>query len=133
MRLHRYRSSEGVEILVGRDDASNDELTFSVGRSNDVWLHVAGSPGSHVVLACAGRKGAAPDRQSLREAAALAAWHSKMRRGGRVAVHWCRVRDVRKPRGARPGSVVLRNEQKIQVRPCAHEELADPSGAPPES
>ncbi len=122
MRLKRFLSSSGLEILVGNDDASNDELTFRVGRANDIWLHVAGTPGSHVVLRRPD-SGDDPDRASLKEAAALAAWFSKMRNGGKVSVNWCLCKDVKKPRGAKAGSVTIRNEAKVQVRPALRDEL----------
>jgi len=127
MAYHVFTSSNGTEILVGRDDAGNDELTFSIGRADDVWLHVSGVPGSHVLLRCGDARGF-PDRTCLKEAAALAAWYSKMRKGGKVSVNWCRVRDVRKPRGAKAGSVTIRNEQKLAVRPGF-----PPGVEPPES
>jgi predicted ribosome quality control (RQC) complex YloA/Tae2 family protein len=121
MKIKRYRSSAGIEILVGQDDASNDAVTFDVGHPNDVWLHVAGTPGSHVILRC-GEAATEPDRESIREAAGLAAWFSRMRKGGRVTVHHCRVRDVRKPRGAGRGKVTIRNFGKIAARPALLDE-----------
>lgn len=122
MRMRRFLSSAGLSILVGQDDASNDELTFRVGQANDIWLHVSGQPGSHVVLCCAD-SGGKPAKSCIKEAASLAAWFSKMRDGGKVAVNWCHVKDVRKPRGARAGSVTIRNEQKVTVRPALLEEI----------
>lgn len=121
-KLKRFLSSSGLEILVGQDDASNDELSTRIGHPADIWLHVSGSPGSHVVLRC-GESGEKPDKASIKEAASVAAWYSKMRNGGKVAVNWCRVRDVRKPRGAKPGSVTIRNESKVTVRPTLLDEI----------
>ncbi|MFQ5641899.1 MAG: hypothetical protein ACE5IR_28315 [bacterium] len=50
MKIKKIHSGNGLEILVGRDDRSNDALTFSVGRAQDVWLHASGASGSHVIL-----------------------------------------------------------------------------------
>jgi len=120
MRVKRFTSSHGLEILVGQDDTSNDELTFRVARPNDFWLHVKGASGSHVILRSADGP---PDRDSLREAAELAAWFSKLRHAGKVAVNICRARDVSKPRGVPPGQVRIRRADKRLVRPRPPEQL----------
>ena len=117
MKLKRFFTPAGLEALVGQDDESNDRLTFGLARPNDYWFHVHGFPGSHVVLRVSEERTEA-DRESLRQAAALAAWFSRMRQGGLVAVSCCRVRDVRKPPGAKPGTVTIRNEKKLTVRPA---------------
>jgi predicted ribosome quality control (RQC) complex YloA/Tae2 family protein len=116
MRIREFTSSSGLKILVGQDDASNDELTFKIGKSNDLWFHVSGSPGSHVLLKSSETSGT-PDKESIREAAELAAWFSKMRQGGKIAVKYCFVQNVKKPRGAKPGSVHIYKDKTILVRP----------------
>ncbi|MCH7680585.1 DUF814 domain-containing protein [candidate division KSB1 bacterium] len=121
-KIKKFLSSTGLEILVGQDDASNDYLTFRVAHANDVWFHVNGTPGSHVILRCGDTK-VQPDKESLREAAALAAWFSKMRTGGKVAVSYCFVKQVGKPRGMRPGKVTIKNAKKLLVRPELLEEI----------
>jgi len=73
VKIKKFLSSAGLEILVGQDDESNDYLTFRVGHANDVWFHVSGTPGSHVILRCGDTK-VEPDKESLQEAAALASW-----------------------------------------------------------
>ena len=112
----------GLEILVGQDDESNDYLTFRVAHTNDIWFHVSGTPGSHVILRCGEAKGQ-PDKESLREAAALAAWFSKMRMGGKVAVSYCFVKNVGKSRGMKPGKVTIKSAKKLVVRPTLLEEV----------
>ncbi len=117
-KIKKFQSSNGCEILVGQDDLSNDHLTFKVGKPNDIWMHVSGVPGSHVVLKCEN-----VDRLCLDDAAGLAAWYSKMRGGGKVAVNYCFVKNVNKPRGAKPGSVRISREKKIKARPKLLEEI----------
>ena len=82
--------------------------------ANDLWFHTAGVPGSHVVLRCAETGG---DKASIKEAAALAVYFSKMKKGGKTAVHYCLASNVSKPRGAKPGTVNIRREKKILVKP----------------
>ncbi|MFQ5676475.1 MAG: NFACT RNA binding domain-containing protein [bacterium] len=115
-KIKKFLSSAGLEILVGQDDESNDYLTFRVAHANDFWFHVSGTPGSHVILRC-GEINVDPDRASLEEAAALAAWFSKMRKAGRVAVSYCQAKQVGKPRGAQPGKVSIKRAKNLMVRP----------------
>jgi predicted ribosome quality control (RQC) complex YloA/Tae2 family protein len=118
-RPFRSESILGFEVLVGRGDRDNDELTFRVGEPRDFWLHVAGQPGSHVVVRNPDGLEQLP-RPVLEEAARLAAWHSKSREArGKVEVHVCRVSDVSKPRGYPPGQVQLRRWDAIRVYPRA--------------
>ena len=99
----RYRSSNGLEILVGRSNLQNDALTTKTARKGDLWLHVQKIHGSHVILRC---DGVEPDDASLHEAASLAVLHSQAAEGGKVPVDYTRVKYVKKPAGALPGMVV---------------------------
>jgi hypothetical protein len=109
---------DGFEVLIGKGDADNDALTFKVAAPLDVWMHVAGVPGSHVVIRNPDKLSELP-REVLERAAQLAAYHSKARDGGKVEVHMCRVADVSKPRGFAPGKVLLRQFKGIRVYPKA--------------
>jgi predicted ribosome quality control (RQC) complex YloA/Tae2 family protein len=115
-RPYRTLVVGGFEILVGRGDEDNDLLTFEVAAPDDLWLHVAGgSPGSHVVIR---NPGAVEIPRSVVEAAAsAAAWYSKSRAAARVEVHFCRVADVSKPRGAPSGLVQLARWKSVRVAP----------------
>jgi len=115
-RVVSYLLAEGWTALVGRTDADNDALSLKVARPDDWWFHVRGMPGSHVVLQ--GPPGAEAGRDLLKQAAAIAAWHSKAREGGLVAVSGTRARYVTKPRGAKPGTVQIRKEELFKVRPA---------------
>jgi predicted ribosome quality control (RQC) complex YloA/Tae2 family protein len=126
-RLHEYELPGGWRILAGRSEADNDRLSLRLAGPEDWWFHVRGSSGSHVVLQ--GPAGARPDREKLKTAAAVAAWHSKARGGGQVAVSCTQARFVSKPRGARPGTVQIRRETVLRVRPG----LPPPPGAGPGS
>jgi predicted ribosome quality control (RQC) complex YloA/Tae2 family protein len=110
-----YALPGGWRVLVGRTEADNDRLSLHVARPDDWWFHVRGIPGSHVVLQ--GPPGEEADRSILKRAAAIAAWHSKARQGGLVAVSATRARYVTKPRGAPPGTVQIRKEEVLKVRP----------------
>ena len=114
-RGYRLYEIDGFEILVGKGDADNDRLTFSLAAPRDLWLHVAGPAGSHVVVRDPDELDELP-RPVVELAAQLAAWYSKARGSrGKVEVHICRVADVRKPRGFAPGQVLLKRWDAVKV------------------
>jgi hypothetical protein len=110
----RYRTSDGLEVWVGRSAAGNDHLTTRLARGNDLFLHVEASPGSHVVLRMAGRKEA--PQESLLEAAELAVHFSKQRNAARATLHVAPIKDVRKPRGSKPGLVQVLRGRSLALR-----------------
>jgi predicted ribosome quality control (RQC) complex YloA/Tae2 family protein len=102
-------------VLAGASDEDNERVSLSLASQRDYWFHVAGVPGSHVILRA--RDGEEPGRDTLRQAAAVAAYHSKARNAGVVPVHCARARDVRKPRGANVGTVQVARGSTLKVRP----------------
>ena len=111
--LH-FRSSEGFEILVGRNNRQNDQLTLKTAKAADIWLHTQGIAGSHVIIRTEGKQ---PGEQTLFEAAQLAAFHSKGRSGSGVPVDYVAVKFVKKPAGAKPGMVIFTNNRTLYVTP----------------
>jgi hypothetical protein len=107
---------DGFEVLIGKGDAENDQLTFKVADNLDFWLHVASQPGSHVVIRNPDKLSELP-RHVLERAAELAAYHSKARDGGKVEVHLARIADISKPRGFAPGKVILKKWIGLRVYP----------------
>lgn len=107
---------DGFEVLIGKGDAENDQLTFKVADNLDFWLHVANVPGSHVVIRNPDKLSELP-RHVLERAAELAAYHSKARDGGKVEVHLARIADISKPRGFAPGKVILKKWIGLRVYP----------------
>ena len=109
-----FRSTAGLRISVGRNNLQNDRLTTKQAGKWDYWFHTQKIHGAHVILWTEGRQ---PDDQSLREAAALAAWFSQGREGKKVPVDYTPVKYVKKPAGARPGMVVYTTYQTAYVDP----------------
>jgi predicted ribosome quality control (RQC) complex YloA/Tae2 family protein len=110
----KFTAPSGAEILVGRDNTQNDELTFKTSFKTDVWLHVKNRHGSHVILRA---RGAVPDEDDIVLAAQLAAYYSEAREDGRVAVDYCLVKYVKKPPGAKPGMVIYSEYKTVAVTP----------------
>ncbi len=107
-------------MSAGRSDADNDRLSLKVARSYDTWFHARAVPGSHVILQ--GPDGEKADRDLIKRAAAVAAYHSKARAGGVVPVSYTSASNVSKPRGAKPGTVEIRKEEVVKVRPALPED-----------
>lgn len=122
-RLWTYTLPGGWTVLAGRTDADNDRLSLRLAGPDDWWFHVRGMPGSHVVLVAP--PGNQPDRETLEAAAAIAAWHSKARGGGVTPVACTQARFVTKPRGAKPGTVQIRKETVLKVRPALPEDTGE--------
>lgn len=110
----KFRSSEGFDILVGRNNRQNDQLTLKTAKATDIWLHTQGIAGSHVIIKTEGRE--VPE-QTLFEAAQLAAYHSKGRESSQVPVDYVAVKFVKKPAGAKPGMVIFTNNRTLFVAP----------------
>ena len=115
-RPMRFRSSDGFEILVGRNNRQNDQLSLKTARRDDLWLHIQKFHGTHVIVCCAGAP--VPDG-TITEAAMLAAWYSQAREGQNVPVDVTQVRNLRKPNGAKPGMVVYDRYRTVIVTPDA--------------
>jgi predicted ribosome quality control (RQC) complex YloA/Tae2 family protein len=123
VRAWEYELPGGYTVLAGKTDADNDRLSLKIARPNDWWFHVHGLPGSHVVLQVDDRP--QPSKDLLEQAAAIAAWHSKARNGGLTLVSYTQAKNVRKPRGAKPGTVTIQKEGTLKVRPGLPSGAAD--------
>lgn len=114
LKYLRYESSEGFEILVGKNNYQNDYLTLKLASNKDLWLHTKIIPGSHVIVRT---NGADVPEQTLYEAALLAAYHSKGRHSGQVPVDYTLVKNVSKPSGSKPGMVIYQTNKTLYVTP----------------
>ena len=117
IKIYTYKLPNDWTVMVGKTDHDNDCLSIKLAHPQDWWFHVLGMPGSHVLLK---RKenDEEPGTEILKAAAAIAAYHSKARNGGTVPVSCTRARYVSKPRGAKPGTVTIRKEKVIKVKPA---------------
>ena len=112
----RYRTSEGWEVWIGKNNQGNDHLTHRLARPEDIWMHVHGAPGSHVVL----RRGKGPNEPSkttLAEVAGWAAFYSQARNAGTVPVTVTEKKYVRKPRKAAAGLAEVMRSKTVFARP----------------
>ena len=120
----KFRSSDGYDIRVGRNNAQNDRLTCKESKKTDVWLHAKDITGCHVIISCPDKGEAAkftpdelpPDR-TIEEAAIIAAYYSKAKTSSRADIDYTFVKFVKKPVGSKPGMVIFTHNYTITVKP----------------
>jgi predicted ribosome quality control (RQC) complex YloA/Tae2 family protein len=118
----RFKTTDGYEVLVGRNDRDNDALTFRASKPQDIWMHAADYPGSHVVIRNPNRE--IVPHKAIVEAAELAAFYSQAKREGKAAVHYTQRKFVTKPPRAKPGLVRLSSFKTVLVEPrCILEKI----------
>jgi predicted ribosome quality control (RQC) complex YloA/Tae2 family protein len=115
-------SIDSLVVYIGKDAKTNDFLSLKKAHANDLWFHVQGSAGSHVVLVCHHLK-QDPNKETIKKVAALCAFYSKQKTGGNVPVIYTKAKYVRKPRGAAAGAVTVSQEKSVFVNPTPIEEL----------
>jgi predicted ribosome quality control (RQC) complex YloA/Tae2 family protein len=111
--FRRFTSTDGLPIFVGRNARENDELTFGLAKSEDLWLHARGAPGSHVVVRL--EKATDPPPETLRDAATLALLYSDLKKSGKGEVIYTRRKWVKKAKGQAPGAVTITQDKSLQV------------------
>lgn len=114
-RPWHYRTQDGYDIYVGKNNLQNDELTFKSANASDWWFHSKKAPGSHVI---ARRK----DGQDLPDhvfelAASAAAYYSSARNADKVEIDYVQRREVKKPNGSKPGFVIYYTNYSMTARP----------------
>ena len=117
-RPFHYRSSDGFDIYVGKNNFQNDEPSFKFATGNDWWFHAKGQPGSHVIVKSNGEE--LPDR-TFEEAARLAAFYSKGRQAPKVEIDYTQKKNLKKPNGAKPGFVIYHTNYSMIAEPKIHE------------
>lgn len=118
----RFVSSDGLHIVCGVSDRSNDALLRVFGSSRHLWLHARDFSGSHVIVLSGGQD---VPRRTLEEAALIAAWHSKGRKDADVEVSYLSLKHLRRVKGGKPGHVLKTQEKVISVRPARFETVKD--------
>lgn len=112
--FRRFTSADGLSIYVGRNAKENEELTLKFARSDDLWLHARGVPGSHVVVRL--EKGSNPPPETLKDAATLALLYSDLKKSGKGDVIYTRRKYVKKAKGRPPGTVTVTQEKTIYLQ-----------------
>ncbi len=109
-----YRSSDGYDIYVGKNNYQNEEITFKLATGNDWWFHAKGIPGSHVVVKSNNEE--LPDRV-FEEAGRLAGYYSKGRNSDKLEIDYLQKKNVKKPKKSAPGFVVYYTNYSLTIHP----------------
>ncbi|MBD2089679.1 NFACT family protein [Microcoleus sp. FACHB-1515] len=112
--FRHYKTPSGFEVWVGRNNGQNDRLT-RIASDYDLWFHTQEIPGSHVLLRLSA--GDAPDETDLQYVANVAAYFSRARQSDRAPVVYTEPRNVYKPKGAKPGMVIYKQERILWGEP----------------
>ncbi len=118
--FHRYLTPSGFEVLIGRNNRQNDQLTFRVAGDYDIWFHAQEIPGSHVLLRL--EPGAVAEEADLQFVANLAAYYSRARQSEQVPVVYTQLKHVYKPKGAKPGIAIYKQETILWGKPQLRQE-----------
>ena len=113
-RPFHYRSSDGFDIYIGKNNYQNEELTFKFANGGDWWFHAKKMPGSHVIVKANGQE--LPDR-TFEEAAMLAGYYSKGRDAEKLEIDYLQRKNVKKPNGSAPGFVVYYTNYSMTIHP----------------
>ena len=103
LKLMHFKTRDGFDVYVGRNNIMNDKLTMKTAKNYDTWFHVQSAAGSHVICETSGNQ---ISDGAIHDCAVIAAYFSKARESSNVAVDYTLVKNVRKPNGAKPGFVV---------------------------
>lgn len=114
----QFTTTDGFVVLVGRNNRQNDTLTLKTAGNNDIWFHTKDIPGSHTILVTNGEE---PSDEAILQAAQIAAYHSKAKDSSQVPVDYTQVRNVSKPQGAKPGTVIFVKNRTVYVTPSITE------------
>jgi predicted ribosome quality control (RQC) complex YloA/Tae2 family protein len=119
---YRHFSIDGWDVYVGKNDKQNDELTTRFAKNNDLWLHVAGHAGSHLVIRRPERNVPVP-QEVIDKVASLAVWFSKAKHTSYAEVHVTEARFVHKRRHSPPGQVIAERCKPVRVSPKSPQEM----------
>ena len=112
---HRYTTPSGYQLWVGRNNRQNDRLTFRTANDYDIWFHTQEIPGSHVLLRL--EPGEVAQEADLQFAANVTAYYSQARESDLVPVIYTKPKHVYKPKGAKPGMAIYKQETVIWGKP----------------
>lgn len=102
---YHYKTSNGLDVYIGKNNAQNDRLTLKTANKDDYFLHAKDIPGSHVIL----RNNNDITKEDILEAAFLAGHYSKGSNEDYIDVDCTQKKNVRKAKQAKPGMVYYEN------------------------
>jgi predicted ribosome quality control (RQC) complex YloA/Tae2 family protein len=115
-QLYKTVTPDGWQLFWGKNSRTNDYVSRHTTGPQDLWFHAKGMPGAHLVLKCGDSVEKVSD-EDLHYAASFAAGYSKGKDDSKVEVIVAQGRDVKKPKGARPGLVTVETYRTVMAAP----------------
>lgn len=115
--LQQFNLKNNYLLWVGQSALQNETLLRQVAKPEDWWLHVQGTQGGHVLLRSPNRQNTVEkDMPSIKQAAAIAVYFSKLRDEKNIPVIYTRAKYVRMvPAAALPGYMQYDEETQLFV------------------
>ncbi len=117
-KTYRNYLIDGFSVKIGRNNIENDKLIGSA-KSLDLWLHAKDYHSSHAIIEYNGKN--IPD-SVIKVCAEICAYYSKGREGGKTEIVYTIKKNVKKPKGAKPGFVKYEKYTSIVVEPNMNEQ-----------
>lgn len=114
LNIHHFKSTDGIDIYVGKNNLQNEYLTFTIAEPNDTWLHIKNATGSHVIVK---KPYEELSDKTLIEAASLAAYYSERRNETKATVDYTLRKELKKVKGKAPGFCIYHKNYSINVKP----------------
>lgn len=105
---------DGFLVFVGRNANENDELLRHCVRGSDLWMHVRDYAGSYVFIKAKNKK--TFPLEVLLAAANLAVFYSKAKKAGEASVYYTAVKNLRRAKNAKKGTVLPQREKTIFIK-----------------
>ena len=115
---HHFVSSDGIDIYVGKNNLQNDYLSLKFANKNHLWLHAKDIPGSHVIVCSFD-----VPNTTLEEAAIIAGYYSKGKNSPKLDIDYTKVKELKKPNGAKPGMVIYHTNKTVLINPGKFDEI----------
>ncbi len=114
--VERTTGIDGGIIYIGRNVLGNENIYRYLSAPEDLWFHTRNRPGAHILLKTA--PGSMGSEKEQFQAATLAAANSRAKDESQVEVTMIHVKYLRKPKGGRPGQLLLAGpQQTLTVNP----------------
>ncbi len=112
-KYSRFEGPVSATIYLGKTAQGNDELLRVKAKNGDLWFHVKGAAGAHVLLT--NRGPGHPDPKDIEFASKLALEHSKVKEDSKREIIMADVKNVKKPKGAPLGQVIVEKYTTLNV------------------
>ncbi len=110
----KFLSTDGWNILVGKNSQQNEYILRHLSSGNDFWLHHQLKSGAHVIIKNH-QNLSSPPPDTLTFAARLTGYYSRVKNYETAPIIYTLRKYVKKPKNSKVGKVVYSQEKSIPV------------------